>query len=239
VISTRPAAATGTIPSPNIWAHPSTYELLNRACDPDGLVWAQLADVAPWVGGAVIDIGCGSGFHLPTYAATASSVMGIEPHPQLAALAQRRVAGLPNVAVRLAGATALPVADRSVDAVHARWAYFFGPGCEPGVAEGFRVLRPGGTLAIVDVDATGPDYGAWFRAAWPAYDPAGVDRFWRRLGFQRRRLPVRWRFARRADLEAVLAIEFPAPVARRASANTEGLEIEVPTVLRWRSATLT
>lgn len=230
--------ATGTIPSPNLWAHPETYEVLNRASDPDGLVWAALAEVAPWAGGAVVDVGCGSGFHLRTYAATASSVIGVEPHPQLAASAQRRVADLSNAAVRVAEAGALPLPDRSVDAVHARWAYFFGPGCEPGVAEAFRVLRRGGTLAIVDVDATGPGYGVWFRAAWPKHEPGAVDRFWSRLGFSQRRLPVRWRFARRADLEAVLAIEFPASVARRAIACTDGLEIEVPTVLRWRSATL-
>jgi SAM-dependent methyltransferase len=238
VILTR-ASAIGTIPSPNLWAHQSTYELLNRAADPDWLVWAALAEVAPWAGGAVVDVGCGNGFHLRTYAATASSVIGVEPHPQLAASAQQRVADLSNAAVRVAEAAALPLCDRSVDAVHARWAYFFGPGCEPGVAEAFRVLRRGGTLAIVDVDATGPGYGAWFRAAWPRYDPAAVDRFWSRLGFSRRQLPVRWQFARRADLEAVLAIEFPASVARRAIADTEGLAIEVPTVLRWRSAMLT
>jgi SAM-dependent methyltransferase len=229
----------GAVPSPNIWAQPETYELLNRAADPDGLVWAALAEVAPWADGSVVDVGCGSGFHLPAYAETARSVIGVEPHPALAALARRRVAGLPNVAVRVAEAARLPLPDRSVDAVHARWAYFFGPGCEPGIAEAFRVLRPGGTLAIVDVDAMGPGYGTFFRAAWPRYDPAAVDRFWSRLGFRRRQLPVRWRFSRREDLEAVLAIEFPARVTQQAVARTAGLELEVPTVLRWGAATLT
>ena len=42
-----------------------------------------------------------------------------------------------------------PLPDASVDVVHARWAYFFGPGCEPGLAELDRVVRRGGT-ALVD-----------------------------------------------------------------------------------------
>ena len=152
-MSTR---VSGTIPSPNIWAHADTYELLNRAADPDGLVWAALAEVAPWTSRSVVDVGCGTGYHLPTYAASATTVIGVEPHPELAALTKKRTATLPNVTIRVAEAAALKLPDRAVDAAYARWAYFFGPGCEPGIAEAFRVLRPGGTLAIVDVDASGP-----------------------------------------------------------------------------------
>ena len=51
--------------------------------------------------------------------------------------------GLTNVSIRLAAAQATGLPDSSVDVAHARWAYFFGPGCEPGLAELERVLRPG------------------------------------------------------------------------------------------------
>ena len=229
-----PRPPTGTpIPSPNIWRHPDIYELLNEASDPDALVWSALREVAPWAGGSIVDVGCGTGFHLPAYARDAAEVIGVEPHPELAAGARRRCGELPGVRVVRSGAESLSLPPRSVDAVHARWAYFFGPGCKPGLAEAFRVLRPGGVLAVVDVDLLGAGYGTWFRAAWPHVDAQRVEQFWADLGFRARRLPVRWVFERRADLEAVLKIEFPEAVARTSIAATWGLEVSVPTVVRW------
>ena len=53
-------------------------------------------------GGAVLDVGCGTGFHLPRFADDAAAVVGVEPHPDLVALARRRTRALANVTV-LAG----------------------------------------------------------------------------------------------------------------------------------------
>ena len=47
-------------------------------------------------------------------------------------IARRRTRSLPSVAVLEGTAQALPVADASVDVVHARWSYFSGPGASPG-----------------------------------------------------------------------------------------------------------
>jgi hypothetical protein len=41
-------------------------------------------------------------------------------------------------------------------------------------------------------------------------------------------------FQSRADLEAVLRIEFAPKVAEQAIAETPGLELPYPNVLRWR-----
>ena len=64
-------------------------------------------------------------------------------------------------------AQAIPLPDASVDVVHARWAYFFGPGCEPGLAELDRVVRRGGTAFVIDNDASRSTFGGWFRQRLP------------------------------------------------------------------------
>ena len=105
-----------------------------------------------------------------------------------------------------------------MDVLHARWAYFFGAGCEPGLAEAARVLRGGGLAVVVDNDVTRSTFGSWFRRAYPAYDPVAVQRFWDRQRFTTERLSIAWTFTRRADLEAVVRIEAAAagsPGARR------------------------
>jgi SAM-dependent methyltransferase len=204
------------LPSPNIWYHPDAYEVENHAQDVDGEIWRVLAEELDWSGRDVLDLGCGDGFHLPRFAETAKSVLGVEPHPPLVRRARQRVAELGSVKVRRGAAQRLPVAGSSVDVVHARTAYFFGPGCEPGLREAERVLRPGGTLVIVDLDVASEPYGRWMRADLPDYDPPGVERFFARNGFRCRRVPTRWRFADVAAMESVLKIEFSATVAQRA-----------------------
>ncbi len=225
------------IPSPNIWNWPQVYEAENRAQDPEGAVWAALRDAVPWEGRDVVDVGCGDGFHLSMFTG-AASVTGVEPHRPLVARARIRTAGRAGVRVVEAGAAALPLPDASVDLVHARTAYFFGPGCLPGLDEARRVLRPGGAVAIVDLDATVPPYGTWMRADLPRYDPAAVEAFFAAQGFTLRRIPTVWRFPDRATRDAVLRIEFGPEVADRAVAATVGLEIPVGYRLHVRRAGL-
>jgi SAM-dependent methyltransferase len=215
------------VPSPNIWQWPDLYEIENRAQDRDGEIWRVLAAVCDWSGGDVVDVGCGDGFHLPRFARTARSVTGVEPHTPLIPRARRRVEGLSAVRVVAGSAQRLPLPDASVDLVHARTAYFFGPGCEPGLAEADRVLRPGGTLVIVDLDGMAAPYGDWLRADLPSYRPAEIDAFFARAGFDRHRVRTLWRFDDRASLEAVLKIEFSVRVAARAVAEVSGLGFPV------------
>lgn len=228
-------ALTGAIPSPNIWGDPATYELENQAVDPEGLIETAIRGVRDWAGGHVLDIGCGTGFHLPRFARDADRVTGVEPHRRLATHARRRVRGLPNVTVRVGTAQRLPVPDAAVDLAHARWAYFFGPGCEPGLAELARVMRRGGAAFVVDNDATGSTFGGWFRRCAPSYDPAAVERFWSTHGFQRQPLRIHWRFQRRADFEAVVRIEFPPALAEEIIAGHPGTEVDYAVNLWWRA----
>ncbi len=160
-------------------------------------------------------------------------MIGVEPHGDLVALARRRCAALPNVEVHAATAQDLPLPDASVDVAVARWAYFFGPGCEPGLRElsgwygGRRGLRrrprrhPRRLRQVV-------------QRTVPTYSADAVEAFWVRQGWQRQPLDLRMAFERRADLEAVLRIEFTPEVAEQAIAETPGLELAYPNVLRWR-----
>ena len=228
---TGPAA----IPSPNIWESPEVYELENRAVDRQGVIEAAIRDIHDWAAQDVVDVGCGTGFHLPRFAGTARSVVGVEPHPPLVEQARGRVAGLPTVRVVNASAAHTTLPGDSVDVAHARWAYFFGPGCEPGLGELDRILRPGGTAFVVDNDATRSTFGTWFRRSLPRYDPDAVERFWARHGWSRRRLDIEWTFDSPADFAQVLRIEFPAPLADEIlSAHPDRTGVDYAVNLWWR-----
>ncbi|WP_425547411.1 class I SAM-dependent methyltransferase [Actinomadura vinacea] len=202
--------------------------------DPDGTLDSAMRAIRPWAGSTVLDVGCGTGFHLPEFAREAAKVIGVEPHAELAAAARQRVCDVPNVTVRMGAAQALPLPDASVDVVHARWAYFFGPGCEPGLTELERVGRRGGAIFIIDNDATRSTFGGWFLRGLPSYDPAAVERFWTRRGFRREPLTIRWSFGDRADFESVLRIEFPADLAAELLREHPGLEVDYAVNLWWR-----
>lgn len=187
---------------------------------------AYLLEQGAWQGGHVLDVGCGTGFHLPFFAGTAARVTGVEPHHDLAAVARRRVRRLPHVEVIEGLAEALPVPDASVDVVHARWAYFFGPGSEPGLAELDRVCRHGGRAFVVDNDPTRSTFGHWFSRGFPEVDPVAVQRFWSTRGWERTTLDLAWDFDSRADLETVVGIELPPDAARAALADHTGTHVD-------------
>jgi ubiquinone/menaquinone biosynthesis C-methylase UbiE len=191
--------------------------------------------IADWSGRTVLDVGCGTGFHLPRFAERAARVTGVEPHPDLAAIARRRTRRLTNVTVSQGTAQELPVPDASVDVAHARWAYFFGPGCETGLAELSRVVRRGGTAFVIDNDPTRSTFGRWFRRGYPTVDPVAVERFWSRQGWTRTPLDVRWSFSSRADLESVVRIEFTPETADEILAGHTGTEVDYAVNLWSRS----
>lgn len=230
--------APGAIPSPNIWHHTATYELENHAADPAGEIERAMEAVASWAGRTLLDLGCGTGFHLPRWAATATRVVGVEPHADLLAVAARRTRRLTNVELRQGTAQAIPLPDASIDVLHARWAYFFGPGCEPGLAELSRVMRRGGAAFVIDNDASRSTFGGWFRRGYPTVEPDEVARFWTSHGWTRTPVDIVWRFESRADLEAVVRIEFNRDVADAVLAewtHEHGLEVDYAVNLWHRS----
>lgn len=244
-----PGAPAGTVPSPNIWEHTAIYEVENNAVDRSRTIERAMRAIDDWSGRRLLDLGCGTGFHLPRWAqegpayapgGAAASVVGVEPHPALAALARRRLQILDPAARRtttvlVGNAQAIPLPDMSVDVVQARWAYFFGPGCEPGLRELERVVRRGGTAFIIDNDGSRSTFGRWFRRGYPTVPaPAELERFWTSHGWTREPVDMRWEFDDREDLESVVRIEFDRANADLILAEHAGTSVDYAVNLWWR-----
>lgn len=228
----RSAAIPGSIVSlptePYVYDYPGahdaiTYELENRIADPDELIEAFMNRLAPMDGRVVADIGAGGGFHAVRYAARAFHVHAIEPAPRMLTQLHRRIAGEPDaalvgrVSVLAAGAESIPLPDSSVDVIHSRFAYFFGPesehvrSCDPGIAEALRILRPGGRIFIIDNDLREGDFATFLREFGYASEPGLADRldaFWAGRGFTATTVMSEWRAASRKALARVVAMEF-------------------------------
>jgi len=212
--------------APNIQDGPETYELENRAVDPGGLVLSALRRLAPWDDRVVVDLGAGTGFWVPHVAAAARHVFAVEPHgpSRVRAMARLAAAGIDNASVLVGSAEQTFLASGSVDVIHARFAYFWGPGCEAGLAEVARILRPGGTLCVIDNDLERGTFAGWLEAAGYQRDAGAIDAFWREQGFGCERIMSCWEFAERSALEAVVRLEFREHAAGLLAGHT-GLRV--------------
>jgi SAM-dependent methyltransferase len=224
------AALPGVHGAPNIQSAPEIYELENRAADPEGLIEAAMWRIAPWDGKVFLDLGAGTGFHLARWHSQAAHVFAIEPHAQSRLAAMRRVSeqGLVNTSVLNGSAERTPLRDHAVDIVHARFAYFFGPGGEAGLAELERIVRREGAAFIIDNDLRSGTFAQWLRQSphAPQPDPDTVEGFWASHGFSLERIASEWRFDPRASLEAVVRLEFGEALAERLLAEHSGTRVE-------------
>ena len=104
-------------------------------------------------GGTVLDVGCGTGASaLPAAEAVGPSglVIGVDLSARLLdrARAKARARGLSNVDFRQADMTSLAYPDGEFDAVVSVFSVFFVPDMEGLVRELWRMVKPGGKLAV-------------------------------------------------------------------------------------------
>lgn len=95
----------------------------------------------------ILDVGCGDGQISRALAARGADVLGVDP-TQLHIDVARERGGGPRY--ELGGATNLPVADASMDAVLACLVFEHIDQVDEAITEVARVLRPGGRFAFLD-----------------------------------------------------------------------------------------
>jgi ubiquinone/menaquinone biosynthesis C-methylase UbiE len=111
--------------------------------------------IAAAAGERILDVGCGPGFYVAEFlerVGPEGHVAGIDTSAPMLGIAARRVERHDNVELHNAPATALPFDSRSFDGAISVQALEYVDDVALALTELYRILRPGGRVAVWDVD---------------------------------------------------------------------------------------
>jgi arsenite methyltransferase len=152
-----------------------------------------LASLNP--GETVVDLGSGAGidcFLAANRVGPAGHVIGVDMTPEMLTKARANAGRgvYPNVEFRLGEIEHLPIADSSVDVILSNCVINLAPDKGAVYREAFRVLRPGGRLAVSDVVATAPisperrhDLSLWSSCSSGALEVPRIEQLLTSAGF--------------------------------------------------------
>ena len=174
---------------PEVGQLPVEVRSLSAGCgDP-----VSLAELEP--GQVVLDLGSGGGidcFLAAQKVGSSGYVIGVDMTVEMMAQARSNQVkmGLDNVEFRLGEIEHLPVADASVDVILSNCVINLSPDKPQVLREAFRVLKPGGRLAVSDIVADGPlplefeqNMAAWAGCIAGAMDQQDYINELERVGF--------------------------------------------------------
>lgn len=160
-----------------------------------------IASIQP--GETVVDLGSGAGFDCFLAARRVGDrgrVIGVDMTPDMISKARANAAngGYANVEFRLGEIEALPVADGTADLILSNCVVNLSPDKARVYREAFRVLKPGGRLAISDIVALQPipaalksDLAAYTGCVAGAATPAELESMLAAAGFAEVRVEVK------------------------------------------------
>jgi SAM-dependent methyltransferase len=159
------------------------YQALVVHEDGEGNLLKTIKSIHPLhTGTEVADIGSGTGRVSFLLAPHVARVFGIEPSRGMREQAEalRRERGVANLEFREGGYSGLPLRDASVDLIVAGWSlgYYYNHFCRPDwepkidwvFREMRRILRPNGTIILIETLGTMEDQPMRAEWSWPLYD---------------------------------------------------------------------
>jgi ubiquinone/menaquinone biosynthesis C-methylase UbiE len=193
--------------------HSEEYHELVAAEDWEGNLPRALREITSFAGKTVVDLGAGTGRITMIVAPWAEKVLAFDTSQHMIDKAAANIESLGNVTLGIADNKKIPLPDAGADIVIEGWSFGFTVShgqsqwrneADALIAECKRLLKPGGTLIIIETLGT----GCRMPSAPGAVLPVFYGYIERQLGFASRWIRTDYRFPSIADARRLIELFF-------------------------------